>query len=80
MLGTPLILKIDSGDNDYSLQWRGIVKIGVKPDREEIIFIQYNIFFLKESFIHWMQSRKKDRKKNNKERTNHQRTENEKLK
>lgn len=44
---TPLIIKVDTAMNDYTFQWKFIGSVSVVPDKEEIIFIRYNIFFLK---------------------------------
>ena len=51
LLLMPIILSIDTSNNEYYIQLKGLVKAYVEPHEEEIIRIKLNVFFMRFYFF-----------------------------
>ncbi len=47
LLWAPIIIRIDTGTNDYQVQWRGLAKARIEGDEKEFIRIRLDFLFLK---------------------------------
>ena len=51
LLLMPIILFIDTANNEYYIQLKGLARAYIEPHKEEIIRIKLNIFFMKFYFF-----------------------------
>ena len=47
VLLAPLVVSINSAANEYRITWKPLGSVSVIPDENELLFIKYRIFFLK---------------------------------
>ena len=51
VLISPLVIRMDSAKQEYEVRWKGIGRICVVPDEDELLILRLRIFFLEWQFL-----------------------------